>query len=68
MIPLAQLEQSVRALTRIEFDAFKLWMIDYENELWDAQIERDSFDENSPIMKMAAQAIEEHKNRKTKKL
>ena len=67
MNPIAQLEQSIRALTKIEFDAFKLWLIDYENELWDQQIERDSYDENSPIMKLAAQAIEEHKKRKTKK-
>lgn len=68
MNPINQLEQGVRALSRPEFDAFKLWLVDYENELWSGQIEQDSYDVNSPIMKMAAEALVEHKKRNTRTL
>ena len=68
LTPIQQLEQSVRSLSKTEFEAFRLWFIQYENELWDEQIARDSFDANSPIMKMAAQAVDEHKRKKSKKL
>ncbi|MEI6235518.1 MAG: hypothetical protein WCT04_20885 [Planctomycetota bacterium] len=68
MSQVEQLEMAVKALPKSDFDAFKRWLAEYENELWDRQIERDSRDKNSPIMKLAAQALEEHKLGRTRKL
>jgi hypothetical protein len=68
MTQLEMLQAAVKDLSKPDFDAFKHWLVEYEFDQWTEQIERDSYDQNSPIMKMSAQALEEHKNRKTKKL
>lgn len=63
-----QLELAVKALPKNEFEEFKRRVLEYDYEQWSLQIEKDSYDENSPIMKLAAEALEEHKKGATRKL
>ena len=68
MSQIEQLEMAVKALPKGDFDAFRQWVNDYDYDQWSHQIQQDSHDENSPIMKLAAQALEDHKQGKTKRL
>ncbi|HLX59867.1 MAG TPA: hypothetical protein VKX17_01175 [Planctomycetota bacterium] len=68
MSQIEQLEIAVKALPKSDFDEFKRWMLEYDEQQWDRQIEKDSRNKNSPIARLAAKAAADHKLGKTKKL
>ena len=59
-----QLETAVKALPKDEYKRFLEWLADFDYDQWSLQIEKDSMDKDSPIMKMAQKALENHQLRK----
>jgi hypothetical protein len=68
MSQVKKLESAVKALPKKDFEAFKRWLLEFDYERWTKQIEQNSHDDDSPIMKLAKQALNEHKAGKSKKL
>jgi hypothetical protein len=63
-----RLESAVKALPQKDYKAFRRWLLDFDYEQWTKQIERDSRDNNSAIMKLAHQALQDHKMGKSKRV
>ena len=59
MEKVTQLENSVSKLSNNEFDEFRQWFWQYENERWDAQLEKDI--EENKLDSFANEAIENFK-------
>ncbi len=55
-----QAEESVRKLSREEFNEFQRWFAEYAAEQWDEQLERDAA--SGKLERMAASARIEHEN------
>jgi hypothetical protein len=55
-----QAEESVRKLSREEFNEFQRWFAEYAAEQWDEQLERDAA--SGKLARMAASARVEYEN------
>jgi hypothetical protein len=58
MSRIEQLEMAVKALPKGDFDEFKRWLLKYDEQQWDSQIEKDSRNKNSPIARLSAKAAQ----------
>lgn len=66
MEKLTQLENSVSKLSNNEFDEFRQWFWQYENERWDVQLEQDI--KENKLDSLANEAIENYKKGNYKSL
>ena len=66
MQKLIELESSVSQLSDNEYSKFRQWFLDYENERWDAKIEKDIAEKK--LDPFAVQAIKDFKQGKYKPL
>ena len=63
---IAELEQAVTQLSEEEFARFREWFEEYEDRLWDEQIERDA--KAGKLDKIAEQALNDYRAGKAKEL
>lgn len=66
MTKLEALEREVQNLTPNELAAFRDWFAEYDWEMWDRQIERDSAE--GKLDKLAAEALAEFERGETKEI
>lgn len=60
------IEGQVRSLTEDELQAFRVWFVEFEEEIWDAKIEADA--RNGRLGKLAERALRDHENGLSKPL
>ena len=61
-----ELEQDIKQLSPEQLRQFRAWYEEFDSDAWDEQIEQDA--QNGKFDDLAKQALEDHKNGKTKKL
>jgi hypothetical protein len=66
MTKVEALEREVEKLTREELSAFREWFVEYDWQAWDRELEQDVA--AGKLDKFAAEALEEFKRGKTKKI
>ena len=66
LMTIAELEQAVTQLSEEEFARFREWFEEYEDRLWDEQIERDA--KAGKLDKIAEQALNDYRAGKAKEL
>lgn len=66
MTKVEAIEREVEKLSREELAAFRDWFAEYDWEAWDREIEADAA--AGKLDKLMAEALEEHRNGKTKEI
>ena len=66
MSKLEELETAVKALPIDDYRKFRDWIAEFDDDQWNLQIEKDSQDKDSPISRLAQNALEEHSSREEK--
>ena len=66
MTKLEEIEKAVAGLEPEELAKFRRWFEELDAELWDEQIQRDA--KEGKLDNLARQALEDHKNGRTKEL
>lgn len=66
MTKVEALEREVEKLTPEELAAFRDWFVEYDSELWDRQIERDSAE--GRLDRIAAEALAEFERGETQEM
>lgn len=66
MAKLSEIENSVTKLSENEYEKFRQWFWNYENEKWDAQIEKDIA--GNKLTNIANEAITDYKKGNSKML
>jgi hypothetical protein len=61
-----EIEAAVVQLSKEELEIFRTWFEDFQERLWDEQIERDA--KSGRLDKLAADALAEHKAGRSRKL
>jgi len=59
MEKLTALEASISKLSETEYAEFREWFLNYENERWDSQLEKDITD--NKLANLASEALEDYK-------
>ncbi len=60
MSTLQEIEKAVQELSPNELEAFRAWFVEYDQTLWDRQLERDI--ESGRLDSLANEAIEDLRN------
>ncbi len=63
---LSEIEHAVEKLSPAEFNKFRLWFFQYDQNKWDKQLENDI--NSGKLDQFAKEAISEYETGKTKKL
>ncbi len=66
MTKLEAIAKEVEQLSREELATFREWFAEYDSDAWDREIEADAA--TGKLDKLMAEALEEHRNGKTKEL
>lgn len=66
MQKLTELEKTVSKLSDEDYAEFRKWFLEYENERWDEQIEKDIAE--NKLANLASEALQDYKKGKFKSL
>ena len=58
MSKIEQLEQEIRSLSKEELDQFRAWFLEFDWEMWDRQLERDTA--SGKLDALAEEALRDH--------
>ncbi len=66
MSKIENIEQEIRSLTETELATFRKWFLEFDAEVWDRQIERDSA--SGRLADLAKKSLVDHKTGKSTEL
>jgi len=66
MNKIENLENEVRSLTEAELATFRKWFIEFDADVWDRQLERDSA--SGKLAELARKSLSDHKSGKSTEL
>ena len=63
MSRIEEIEQAIAGLDPTEFRALRDWILNYDSEIWDRQIEEDA--RNGKLARLAHRALRDHESGRT---
>ena len=66
MNKIENIENEVRSLTEAELATFRKWFIEFDTDVWDRQLERDSA--SGKLEELARKSLSDHKSGKSTEL